>query len=57
MSQYFHAVLGINQTAFNALNDSTDFESSIVKAQLLINLGKPTDAIKTLDDTKQETTY
>ena len=53
----FHAVLGFNQTAFNGLDQASDFESSIIKAQLLISLGKAEDAITLLDGTKQETPY
>ena len=53
----FHAVIGRHQTALDMLQSQDDFESNIIKAQLLINLGFPTDAITVLDHTKQETDY
>ena len=43
------AILGNHSSALEMLSDSKDFSTCIVKAQLLINLGKSQDAISVLD--------
>jgi predicted Zn-dependent protease len=60
MSGYLlQALLGHNQTALSLLEkeDQKDFNVCIAKAQILIKLGKPQDALTVLDNTTQETNY
>jgi suppressor of G2 allele of SKP1 len=51
------AILGHHQTALDLLGEPATFEASLVKAQLLLSLGKRTEAIAVLDGTQQDTPY
>ena len=50
------AILGHSATALDLLQ-ADSFEMSLVKAQLLLNLGQRTEAISVLDGAKQDTPY
>jgi len=52
------ALLGHNETALELLgDDKSSFEIQIAKAQILVNSGKPNEAIEILDRTEQTTPY
>jgi hypothetical protein len=50
--------MGNNQTALKLIDadsvDQSEFQTGLVKAQILINLGRPQEAITVMDQTKKE---
>jgi hypothetical protein len=57
MSYLLQAVLGHNEAALKMIEseDQSNYEICIAKAQILIKLGRPADALKVLDGTSQDT--